>query len=231
MAVVLFVVLAVLVVTGFHVPQWNDDGRLVSWYSPFVGQLMVYSPVIWLVCFSLWLKAVSLWRLARRKAKRKAEIDEAKQALKAPLLPGLKVAPVVDATAAPAVEVAPQATPQLAVPVVVGVQKQDVSRSITKVMVNGAVVAARFIEDKTSHTKRAERDHKAKFARVVELVEAEKRLKKPVIASYIGKSGKPLSLIMEKRGVYVLMDRQGLIVHRLLARNETEAKLEMVMCF
>jgi len=225
MAVVLFVVLAVLVATGLYVPQWNDDGRLVSWYSPVVGQLMVYSPMIWLVCFSLWLKAVQVWRLARRKAKRKAEIDEAKRGLKAPLLPGVKVAPVVEATAAP------QPMPQSAVPVVVEAQKQDVSRSITKVMVNGAVVAARFIEDKTSHTKRAERDHRAKFARVVELVEAEKRLKKPVIASYIGKSGKPLSLIMEKRGVYVLMDRQGLIVHRLLARNETEAKLEMVMCF
>lgn len=59
--ITLLVMLLVLVVTGLQVPRWMDDGRLVAWYAPVVGQLMQVSLFIWLAGVTLWLGMARYW--------------------------------------------------------------------------------------------------------------------------------------------------------------------------
>ena len=59
--VALLVMLLILVLTGIHVPSWMDDGRLVEWYAPVVGQLMQVSPFIWLAGAVVWVAMARYW--------------------------------------------------------------------------------------------------------------------------------------------------------------------------
>lgn len=57
----LLVGLVALVLTGLEVPQWVDDGRLVSWYAPVVGELMQLSFLLWLAGLVLWIALARMW--------------------------------------------------------------------------------------------------------------------------------------------------------------------------
>jgi hypothetical protein len=59
--ITLLAMLMVLVVTGLQVPRWMDDGRLVAWTAPVVGQLMQVSLFIWLAGVTLWLGMARYW--------------------------------------------------------------------------------------------------------------------------------------------------------------------------
>lgn len=61
----LLVMLLVLVLTGLRVPHWMEDGRLVEWYAPFVGQLMQVSLFLWLAGAALWAAMARQWWRAR----------------------------------------------------------------------------------------------------------------------------------------------------------------------
>lgn len=226
MAVVLFLMLAVLVVTGLKVVVWNDIGSIVMLYDPVIGKLMFYSPIIWAVAFSLWLVAFRYWRLARRKAARKAEADKAK-AMQSPKLVPATSAPAVSA---PVVAASPVQLPVVSSPVAasVSVLKRAKSAAVAKVAAQSAVVAIRIVGDKMSSSKRKERFAKANYARAKEQLEFEK-LKQHVVCGYKSRTGEPLSLAVRGKGKYVLISIQkGRIVHTLLAKNAEEAKQEML---
>ena len=57
----LLVSLVALVLTGLEVPQWVDEGRLVSGYAPVVGKLMQFSFLLWLAGLVLWIALARMW--------------------------------------------------------------------------------------------------------------------------------------------------------------------------
>lgn len=224
MAVVLMLVGAVLVCT---LPFLGDAMRAAEYWllvEPVIGKWLGLSPVLWWGTFVLWFNACGWWLLKRRAEKRKAQAAASKAAALKPMAPPPSGG-VLSVVAEPEV-----AAPAVAAPAVVAPAVAAPKRSAVVLASAGraAVATVRFVGDKMSLDKRADRHRLANYAKVVAEEEAEKRLKKVPIATMIGKKGRPLHLVMESRGVYVLTDKTGHVVHRLLAKTEALAKREML---
>lgn len=220
MAVALLLVGVLLACTAPFVQGWSRAADYWELYYPIAGFWMKLSPLIWFVTLVLWGNVGRWYLLKRRSDKRKAEAQAAKSKASAPLTSAVPLAAVVSA---------PVESVELPEPVAVqAVAAPKRTAAVLAATGRAAVATYRFVEDKTSPKKRKERYRIANFARVVAQNEAEKRLKQTPKATMFGKKGNALHLVMESRGVYVLTNDLGHVVHRLLSTTEAMAKQEML---